>query len=223
MIGARTSKKLNDKLAAYCRNYFELQCQIHPEWDEKRIDEICQVKGGKRLPAGEDLVFKTTSHPYIRVRDLNNALYLTLSKDMAFISDDVHDRISRYTVNAGDVVVSIVGTIGLTAIVDESLNLANLTENCNKLTNFIQASSHWVYLFLNSHRGKDAIRQATVGAVQAKLPLKNIQAMTLPVPREGDMRIIEETCSPFFALMSANQRELVSLEALKANLLDHLA
>lgn len=216
-------QRLNDKLAAYCRNYFELQCQIHPEWDEKRIDEICQVKGGKRLPAGEDLVFKTTSHPYIRVRDLNNALYLTLSKDMAFISDDVHDRISRYTVNAGDVVVSIVGTIGLTAIVDESLNLANLTENCNKLTNFIQASSHWVYLFLNSHRGKDAIRQATVGAVQAKLPLKNIQAMTLPVPREGDMRIIEETCSPFFALMSANQRELVSLEALKANLLDHLA
>lgn len=38
-------------------------------WKKVKLSELCKVKGGKRLPLGENLSNNVTSHPYIRVRD----------------------------------------------------------------------------------------------------------------------------------------------------------
>lgn len=43
------------------------------------LGEIADVKGGKRLPKGVNLIDIPNAHPYIRVRDLNNALFASLA------------------------------------------------------------------------------------------------------------------------------------------------
>lgn len=189
-------RQINDNLAATALVYFEEQCSLHPDWTRVRLDEICQVKGGKRLPAGCDLSDEITNHPCIRVRDLNDIRCLIYSEDMAHIDDAVQSKIARYIVNTNDVVISIVGTIGLTALVDQSLDGANLTENCDRLTSFEGVPPVWIYLYLNSQGGIDAIREATVGAVQAKLPLKNIQALEIPLPDPKEMANYENLLNP---------------------------
>lgn len=129
---------------------------------------------------------------------------------MAHVSAATQRQIARYIVSEGDVIISIVGTIGLTAIIDASLDKANLTENCDKLTNFNGVNPLWVYLYLNSTGGKAAITEATVGAVQAKLPLKNIQALHLPVPSPEDRASIDQKLAPLFDIMGLNQKECQS-------------
>ena len=97
------------------------------------LGEIADVKGGKRLPKGVNLIDIPNAHPYIRVRDLNNALFASLTPNYAYVDKETQKSISRYIVSTGDVLISIVGTIGLTAIVDSTLDKANLTENCVKV------------------------------------------------------------------------------------------
>ncbi|MBP3743626.1 MAG: restriction endonuclease subunit S [Treponema sp.] len=89
---------------------------------------------------------------------------------------------SRYITNKGDVLISIVGTIGLIGIVGESLDNANLTENCVKLIDLKNIDSNYLYYFLSSEIGQNEIKKGTVGAVQPKLPIKNIQDIDIPIP-----------------------------------------
>lgn len=147
-----------------------------------KLGDVVTVKGGKRLPKGTNLITTPNSHPYIRVRDLNNQSTLELNDDFEYVDDETQKSISRYIVEAGDIVLSIVGTIGLVAIVGESLHKANLTENCVKLTQLDGVDRDYLYYFLKSGLGQAEIAKGTVGAVQAKLPIKNIQDIDVVLP-----------------------------------------
>ena len=147
-----------------------------------KLGDVATVKGGKRLPKGTNLITEPNSHPYIRVRDLNNKSTLELNNDFEYVDDETQKSIARYIVGAGDIVLSIVGTIGLVAIVGESLHKANLTENCVKLTQLDGVDRDYLYYYLKSDLGQAEIAKGTIGAVQAKLPIKNIQDIDIVLP-----------------------------------------
>lgn len=149
---------------------------------ECTIGEIASVKGGKRLPKGVNLITEQNTHPYIRIRDLTEKT-LELKSSYEYVDNETQKCISRYIVGTGDILISIVGTIGLVAVVGESLNGANLTENCVKLIDIREdVDREYLYYFLVSNMGQDEIKKGTVGAVQPKLPIKNIQSIKLYLP-----------------------------------------
>ena len=147
-----------------------------------KLSEIAAVKGGKRLPKGVNLISTPNAHPYIRVRDLNGQRTLELNDEYEFVDEETQKKIARYIVKKGDIVLSIVGTIGLVSIVGESLDNANLTENCVKIIVSEAMDSKFLYYYLKSSVGQTEIMQRTVGAVQAKLPIKNIQDIDVWFP-----------------------------------------
>ena len=149
---------------------------------EVKLGEVANVKGGKRIPKGIGLINIQNGHPYIRVRDLNNKRVLELDNSYEYVDNETQKVISKYTVKTGDVVLSIVGTIGLVAIVGRTLDGANLTENCVKLSSFHGVNRDFLYYYLRSDCGQQEIRCGTVGAVQAKLPIKNIQNIAINLP-----------------------------------------
>ena len=155
-----------------------------------QISEIAKVKGGKRLPKGVHLQSKQNAHPYIRVRDFN-CRTLELNDAFEYVDDETQKCIRQYIVSTGDVLVTIVGTIGLTAIVGQSLDGANLTENCVKISGLDSVDSEYLYYYLSSPFGQQEIARRTVGAVQPKLPIKNIRSMEIDYPtREERERIV---------------------------------
>ena len=156
-----------------------------------KLSDLVDIRGGKRLPKGTMFSNQITSHPYIRVRDISQNRLVILSSEYEYIDDETADLLKRYTVNTGDILISIVGTIGNIGIVDKSLNNANLTENCVKLTNFSkQIEPDYLYYFLKSPDGYIQIQKGIVGAVQQKLPIKNIESIEIPViPLEEQQRI----------------------------------
>lgn len=152
------------------------------EWNENKLGDFCDVKGGKRLPKGVNLVKENSGHPYIRIRDLTGKKVLQLNDDFEFVDEDTQKTISRYIVDTDDILISIVGTIGLISIVGNTLHHANLTENCVKLANLHGIDRQYLYYYLISAYGQNEIRRGTVGAVQPKLPIKNIQDITVIHP-----------------------------------------
>lgn len=181
------------------------------DWCEVKVKDIAKIKGGKRLPKGTSLIKEENSHPYIRVRDLG-LKNITLNNDFEYVDDKTYQKISRYIVNTNDIVISIVGTIGLVSKIDKSLDNANLTENCVKLIDLKGVNSDYLYYFLISDKGKYEISTGTVGAVQAKLPIKNIQNINIPLPSINEQNAIAATLSCLDDKIELNNRINKNLE-----------
>ena len=146
---------LNDNLEATAQAIFQEQFASYyglselPEgWKLTNLENLCTGKGGKRLPADCELLNTPTNHPYIRVRDVGSSRYVCLTDQFQYIDEETHSAISRYIVNTGDIVISIVGTIGLIGKIHSSLDNANLTENCVKLAGIHTVTSDYLYYTL---------------------------------------------------------------------------
>lgn len=151
-------------------------------WSVAKIKDFAEVKGGKRLPKGKQLIKESNSHPYIRIRDLGKTKYIQLNSEYEYVDDETQKSIARYIVNKGDILISVVGTIGLVGIVGDTLDKANQTENCDKIINIKNVLPEYLYYYLISSFGQDEIRKGIVGAVQPKLPLKNVQDISIFYP-----------------------------------------
>lgn len=188
------------------------------EWKEVRLGELVSVKGGKRLPKGTQLITAPNTHPYIRIRDITGKKTIELDSSYEYVDEETQKIISRYIVNTGDILVSIVGTIGLVSIVGKSLNLANLTENCVKLVDIRNVDCEYLYYYLVSELGQNEISKGTVGAVQPKLPIKNIESIIVKLPSIPTQRRIAAILSSLDAKIENNNKVNAKLEEIAQNL-----
>lgn len=216
------NNKINNNLEQQAMAIFNNVIEQSKSVTYAELGSLADVKGGKRLPKGANLRSIPNSHPYIRVRDLNDVVFASLSANYEYVDDETQKTISRYITTTDDVLISIVGTIGLTAIVDKSLNMANLTENCVKVTNLHGISPEYLLLYLRSQHGSEEIKKGTVGAVQEKLPIKNIQALSVPLLPQSDLQSLNDTLKVLFNQISINVAESKCLTDIRDSLLPKL-
>lgn len=177
-----------------------------------KISEIGTVKGGKRLPLGSNLQKMKNSHPYIKVNSLNGRIITV--KDFEYVPDNVFEKISSYIVNTGDLVLSVVGTVGLVSYIDEKLNNASLTENCVKISGLNFVDSQYLYYYLISTEGQAVIRSYTVGSTQPKLPMYNIRNIEIPWGDEHYRRKVTKILLAIDKKIEANVKINTCLEDL---------
>jgi type I restriction enzyme S subunit len=162
------------------------------EWSRVRIEDIAEVKSGKRLPLGHTLSDKETPFPYIRLVDVSNG---RVSKsELKYLMPETRACIKRYVVNTGDVCLAIVGhTIGMVFSIESCLNDVNLTENAARITNFSDSiNSRYLYYYLTSPIGQTEILARKVGSAQGKLPLYNIKSLEVNIPsRKEQDKVVE--------------------------------
>lgn len=153
-----------------------------PGKENKTIDEVGFVKGGKRLPKGESFAAQPTPYPYLRVTDFRN--FGIDEVDLRYLTPEVHTQIRNYIISDQDVFISIAGTIGLVGTVPAHLSGSNLTENAAKIV-FRPAyqdkiKNKYLMYFLASPQGKKQIEARTKAAGQPKLALERIKTITFP-------------------------------------------
>ena len=181
-------QRVIDGARAVIDNY-KPRITVDSDWPMVELGMICEVKGGKRLPKGSELTKSPTRHAYIRVSDFRR---LSVCLDsLMFITDDVHRSISKYTISAEDVYISIAGTIGLVGTIPTKLDGANLTENAAKLVirNPYVDKQYLAYIG-NSEVLQKQIRSLTLAAGVPKLALQRIKSLKVPLPPLETQRII---------------------------------
>ena len=177
------------------------------EFKEKKLGELCDIKGGKRLPKGKKLVDFNTGHPYIRITDMYQNKEINLNKGIMYVEEDTYKSISKYTVNSKNVIIAIVGsTIGLVSIVGETLDNANLTENCVKFINLNEIIDEYLFYFLRSSKGQEEIRKGVVGSSQPKLPIYNIENIKIKFPSIENQKKIVKILSDLDKKIELNNR-----------------
>lgn len=156
-----------------------------------KYSEIGKIRSGKRLPKGYTVSEQKSDNKYIRVRDINNGSID--SSIVQYITDEAASKLERYRVKTRDVIISVVGTVGAIAQIDESLNGAYLTENCDNLqVDESLCLKDYLKYYLLSDDGNKEIVANTVGSTQPKLPIYGIENFNIKLPSiDNQKRIIK--------------------------------
>ncbi len=181
-------------------------------WQTTNIEEISEVKGGKRLPSGHDFSPDPTNHLYIRARDIGAG---KIQCDQpVYISDETYQKIARYTVDEGDIVITIVGAnVGDVGYVSDELVGANLTENAAKLVvDRKRYDPVFLKYFLASRSSKERLAFIASGAAQGKLGLYKIKSFSVPEPPLPVQRNVSSVLSAYDDLIENNRRRIALLE-----------
>ena len=147
-----------------------------------KIEEVCDVLSGKRIPKGETFCSHPTEYRYITVSDMGEKY--VCSDNLQYISEHTEKQISRYKVKGGDIIISVAGTLGKLNIITSDLGGVNLTENCDRFTNFRRVGSGYLYYVLSSDLIQSQIESSKTKNGQPKLALERIRNFTIPVPHQ---------------------------------------
>ena len=195
---------------------------IPADWRIRRLSEVAEVKGGKRLPKGASFADEDTGLPYIRIVDFRDRT--VDSYQIKYLRPETHKVIRRYTIRSSDIYISIAGTIGLVGIVPCVLDGANLTENAAKITifNYQLLSQHVLLAFLVSRAGQAQIYRRINALGQPKLALQRINTISIPLPSICEQRTISTTLASVGDGIDQLREEDASLQSLKAAATDML-
>ena len=127
---ANAEKNLQNARAVFESHLNAVFTQRGEGWMEKRLGDIAQVQGGKRVPKGYKLLNEPTDFPYLRVSEFADSGTIDTS-DLRYVSPEIHRVIKNYVIYSTDLYISIAGTIGKTGSVPEECGrYANLIEQC---------------------------------------------------------------------------------------------
>lgn len=156
--------------------------QDFPEWEEKIIEQIADVKGGKRLAKGFSLQSENNGKPYITVSVMYEG-----GVDVAnikYVPTETAESIKNYKIGVNDIFISVAGTLGIVGIVPNELNNANLTENANKLTN-LKCNQKYLLQYLMSDKFKMLIDGVKTTNAQPKLAIYAINSFAIHLPNSA--------------------------------------
>jgi type I restriction enzyme S subunit len=169
-------------------------------WPAVRLGDLCSVitKGTTPRTLGREYAFSGV--PFLRAENLNNG-EIVLDRDTLFIDVSTDELLARSRISPGDVLISIAGTIGRTAIVPAD----SPRMNCNQAVAIVRISGpleprfllHWL-------KTEDAQRQVSgmqVTATISNLSLGQIKELRLPLPALSEQKRIVDILDKASAIL----------------------
>ncbi|MFH1680174.1 MAG: restriction endonuclease subunit S, partial [Candidatus Eisenbacteria bacterium] len=151
-------------------------------WREVALREIGRVRGGKRLPKGDAYSPHPTIHRYARGVDIRPN-WIERGQ-MVYLYPETQQKIRKYTISTGDVVITIAGKIGVAAPVEDDLDGVNLTENAAKIvaTSPRRFAPEYLSALLNTAACQEQIRLLAGRVTIGKLALFRLEGLRIMLP-----------------------------------------
>jgi len=122
-------------------------------WKKSRLGQYCEKVGSGATPRGGAESYLPTGIPLIRSQNVREN-WLELS-DVAFISQQTHERMRGSWVFPDDVLLNITGaSIGRSCVVPETVGEANVNQHVCIIRTIVDICSEFLQLFLASERGQ---------------------------------------------------------------------
>ena len=196
-------KRINPNAEITCDN--GQYGKIPSGWCMCKLEELCKIKGGKRIPRGMSFSNNKTPYVYLRVTDMkSNTIQLD---DLKYIDQEVFEQIKNYTINSTDLYLTIAGTIGSVGIIPEVVNGMNLTENAAKLTN-IACNKEYLLYALQSSIAQDHFTSRFHQVAQPKLSIETANKTPVPLPPLSEQRRIVAKIEELFSRLDTIQNQL---------------
>lgn len=112
-----------------------------------------KLSGGKRVPKGKTFSNEPTDYYYLRPTEIN--IWGIDKNNVLYISEEIYNQLKRYKITTGEFCISIVGTLGKTALIStEDLEIEDdnliLSENFIKLKPKQEVNDLFYYYYFYS-------------------------------------------------------------------------
>ena len=188
-------------------------------WSWAYLHDFAVVLGGKRLPSGATFSTENTGYIYIRVTDMKSGSISP--EDLKYISEDVREKIAKYTIDRDDIYITIAGTIGEVGEVPDFCHGQNLTENAAKIV-FREINRKFLLLVLRSEDVQVQFQEKMKQMAQPKLALKRISGARVPLPPLAEQHRIVAKVDELMGLCDELEASLADGEETRSRLLDAL-
>lgn len=120
---------------------------------------------------------------YVRGKDVKE--FFLLDNDNVHISQKDFERLKKYSLQEGDILVSVVGTLGNTSIVDKSAIPAIFS--CKSTVFRANAINPFYFIaYLNCKYGKNLLRRSVRGHVQTGLNIEDLKSLLIYIPENQE-------------------------------------
>jgi restriction endonuclease S subunit len=138
------------------------------------LGEVAKTKRGSLIP--DSFYNEQNGTPYIRGADFSSGF---LSDNKLIYIDNSFSQKSETKIKKGDIVFALIGTVGSTALVDESFNDAFISNNLGKIT-IKNYNPTVLQILLHSIVGKLYFEKEQTQTAQPKISDKDIHKFILP-------------------------------------------
>lgn len=197
--------------AEYFQKRFLRSAALIDRWDRDHVAALTHVSDGNHFSISEDFVEEGV--PYYRGQDVTDRFFIETAAPIHITREAFDQRhMVRSHLKKGDVLLSIIGTIGeLSLVASEdpatcSCKLAILRPHV--------VSPEYLAVFLRSEHGQNQIERMTRGAVQKGLILEDMDQLWVPKVSEPFEKRIVETVRASRATRDLTTRKQVEAEAI---------
>lgn len=157
---------------------------IPQDWDVKQLDTITNITSSKRIYANE---YVQDGIPFFRSKEIielhNNR---TISTEL-FISEQKYNSIHHKfgTPLEGDILITSVGTLGITYQVKKTDKFYFKDGNLIWLQKISPIIRAYIYRWLNSESGQGTLAQRAIGSSQPAYTIENIKKVNILIPSKS--------------------------------------
>lgn len=197
---------------------------IPENWKVCSLCDLATVKGGKRLPAGEEFADGPTEFPYLRVTDMVNG---TIDEsNIVYVKPEIEPLIREYKISCRDLYVTIAGTLGQFGKIPSKFDLAQLTENAAKITDLdisVLDSDYLCHLLRSDSIAAQVNIATGIGAGVPKLPLYRIEKLEIGFPEAlPEQRKIAKILTTVDNLIEKTEALIAKYQAIKQGMMHDL-
>jgi type I restriction enzyme, S subunit len=193
---------------------------IPVDWEVEIVNNISNVKSGKRLPKGNYLLDTKNKYPYIRVKDM--FIGGVSLNEIKYVPENIYPAIKNYRIFKDDIFISVAGTLGIVGKIPIQLDGANLTENANRLTDIKSNREFLLYVFTSDLIQNRIEEERTLGA-QPKLALTRIRNFQIPLPPTiKEQTAIATVLSDTDSLIQALEKKIAKKQLIKKGAMQKL-
>ena len=180
-----------------------------------KLGDICDVITKGTTPTSLGLKFSDEGINFIKIESISeNGNFL--EDKFAHISNECHQKLNRSQLKDGDLLFSIAGAIGRTAIVTQDILPANTNQALAiiRLNEKYHKSREIIYMYFNSPLIKIQYSRKKQGVAQLNLSLQDIKLLEIPEISEGRREEIVRNLKLIQALIDKRKRQLNSIDFL---------
>ncbi|MCT4544874.1 MAG: restriction endonuclease subunit S [Vallitalea sp.] len=180
------------------------------KWNVVKLGEVCSISSSKRIYARE---YQSEGIPFYRGKEIIQKHNGNEVSTELFITRQRYEEIkNKFDVpQKGDILLSCVGTLGVSWLVDEEefyFKDGNLTWlRCNKKT-----TPQFLYLWLNSPEAQNQIDAMCIGSTQKALTIETLKKFDITLPRLEIQEKICEIINPISKKITVNRATNRNLE-----------
>ncbi|AEF84230.1 restriction modification system DNA specificity domain protein [Treponema primitia ZAS-2] len=190
-------------------------------WEVKRLGEVVNITSSKRIYLSD---YVDKGIPFYRSKEvIQSANGESLTEPLYILEDKYNELKNKFGVpSKNDILITSVGTIGISWLVDDRVFYfkdGNLTWLQSGKT---PQSALYIFLWLNSDIGKNALFSSTIGTSQSALTIENLNKIKLIMPEVHILDVFYEKAGALISQKRILQTQSQNLDRQRDLLLPRL-